>query len=71
MKKTRWISILLCLSIFLHCFAVATAAFQEVPQTVSQEASVPEETKADPFAMPDLPFGEKSIKRGCRTLDGM
>ena len=79
MKKTRWISILLCLSIFLNCFAVATAAFQEVPQTVyqevpqtvSQEASVPEETKADPFAMPDLPFGEKSIKRGCRTLDGM
>ncbi|MBR5125496.1 MAG: D-alanyl-D-alanine carboxypeptidase [Oscillospiraceae bacterium] len=79
MKKTRWISLLLCLCMVLQSFGLTSSAFQEVPQTVyqevpqteSQEETVPGQTKADPFAMPDLPFGEKSIKRGCRTLDGM
>lgn len=75
MKKTNWISICLCIVMALQWAAVPASAFLEVPQTVPQtlpqEATVPSETKTDIFAEPDLPFGERSIKRGCRTLEGM
>jgi len=72
MKKVRLITAFLCAIMVLQCVCVPVSALPvEVPQTVTTDPTVPAETQTDIFATPTLPFGEKSIKQGCRTLEGM
>ena len=67
MKKTNYLSILLCLALLLQCLLIPTAA---------AEASIPSETVAPvpetiPLATEEPAFGTVSIQNGCRTINGM
>lgn len=70
MKKYHFLSVLLCLCVFLHCLLLPAAATAEegteaTGNGLSAEApALPEETEASVF-------GTVSIQKGCRTINGM
>ena len=70
MKKFNYLSILLCLTIFMQCLifpayaTVANPSEMEQNSTFSEEFNIPQET--EPPA-----FGTVSIQKGCRTINGM
>ena len=70
MKKINYLSMLLCLSIFLQCLLIPAYATAAETSPMSEDTSVsdfavlPQET--DPLA-----FGTVSIQKGCRTINGM
>lgn len=73
MKKTTTISLVLCAVLFVQMLALPVAAMPvEVPQTVPVEESIPAETESS-FATNNsiLPFGQLSVKNGCRSIEGM
>jgi len=65
MKKMKCFSLLLCLSILLQCFALPVMASEPT------ETEETEPTEAAVLQMEDIPFGEVSIQKGCRTIEGM
>lgn len=73
MKKTAWISILLCATLLMRCFAVTAAALPvEVSHPETEETTAAAETE-NVLSMQDseIPFGQLSILKGCRTIEGM
>lgn len=65
MKKLKHLSLLLCLTLLLQCFALPVMA-TEPAQTEAMEAAeapVPE--------IEEIPFGSVCIQKGCRTIEGM
>ncbi len=70
MKKNNYLSVLLCLSIFLQCLLLPVAATTAdatepaAPGITPEAALIPAET--EPPA-----FGTVSIQKGCRTINGM
>ena len=73
MKKTAIVSLALCAVLLMQMLAFPVAAMPvEVPQTVPVEESVPAETESE-FATNTsiLPFGQLSVKNGCRSIEGM
>lgn len=73
MKKIKYLSLLLCLSLFLQCVLLPAfaAETQDTSQTTAASdpvqgasAEIPQETTA-------VPFGTASIQNGCRTIEGM
>lgn len=67
MKKNNYLSILLCLSVFLQCFLLPVSATEPEPAAVSEPAEVavvPTETEPPSF-------GTVCIQKGCRTINGM
>lgn len=64
MKKNKCLSLLLCLILLLQCLSVPVSALE------TTEASAPAETTAA-VAEEELTFGTVSIKKGCRTIEGM
>lgn len=70
MKKFNYLSIALCLLVFLQCLllpAAATAAETTVP---SATEAVPEVSPL-PLEAEEPAFGTVSIQKGCRTINGM
>ena len=69
MKKINYLSMLLCLSVFLQCLLFPVYATAADPAEVSDDSSlaelevIPQET--EPV------FGTVSILKGCRTINGM
>jgi len=65
MKKINFLSLLLCLSIIMHCLMLPVSATETVGmEEPAQTLPVPTET--EPPA-----FGTVSIQKGCRTINGM
>lgn len=79
MKKQPVISLLLSSVMLWGSFALpASALTPDMTETVAvtQPATVPQDTgtvpqSAEPDVSVHLPFGQASIKEGCRTIDGM
>ena len=69
MKKNNYLSILLCLSIFLHCLLIPAYATAADPAEVSDAPAVEEFTVIPQETEPV--FGTVSILKGCRTINGM
>lgn len=64
MKKIKCFSLLLCLCLLIQCIPVPTAAAEPT------EAMIPE-TAAAPVVAEEIEFGQVSIQKGCRTIEGM
>ena len=84
MKNPRTISLLLCLVLILGCFARPACAvdLSNLETVAVTEETAPAESTAaeNPQAGTNttlinsaakLPFGQASIKQGCRTIEGM
>ena len=85
MKKRRTISLLLCLALLLGCYAVPVSAVdlsnletvavteQTEPTETAAAAQNPQNTSNTELlnSAAKLPFGQASIKQGCRTIEGM
>lgn len=70
MKNFKRLSLLLCLSVWLQCFALPAQA-AAVPETVPVEASEASQNTDDSFTTAQIPFGSVCIQEGCRTIEGM
>lgn len=62
MKKIKWLSLLLCLSLLLQCLTLPALAAETTQEAVTEE---PIPTVTEP------PFGTVCVNNGCRTIDGM
>jgi len=83
MKKLTWMSLVLCGALLLQCISLpASALLPEATETVAVEETIPVqalEASGDQTAQQnnmmisdsDVPFGQLSILKGCRTIDGM
>ena len=69
MKKFNNLSILLCLSIFLHCLLLPAHATAQDPVQPSETAVA--ESAIIPMETESLTFGTVCIQKGCRTINGM
>lgn len=63
MKKIKHLSLLLLLCLLMQCIPVPAAA-------EATEAMIPE-TAAAPVVAEEIEFGQVSIQKGCRTIEGM
>lgn len=70
MKKFNYLSIALCLSVFLQCLLLPAAATATETTALSATGSVPE-TISLPLEAEEPAFGTVSIQKGCRTINGM
>ena len=70
MKKINYLSMLLCLSIFLQCLLIPAYATIADTSPMSEDTSVSDFTMLPQEAEP-LTFGTVSIQKGCRTINGM
>ncbi len=71
MKKIAFLCYLLCFALLLQC-TVFPASAQMIP--VETEATETQETSGEDTVTTttaSLPFGQASIRNGCRTLEGM
>lgn len=68
MKKTKWLSLALCLLLTLQCLTVPALAAE-----TAEDSDLPEPTAEDSVinAENEAAFGTVSIQQGCRTLNGM
>lgn len=80
MKKPIRLSLLLCAALLLQCLALPadaltadmTQAVEVSEETQSVEPLVPGASETIPFdSGSDLPFGQRSILEGCRSIEGM
>ena len=68
MKKIKYLSLLLCLTVLLQCIFVPAFAteIQDATETPTQTVET-----VDPATEPtEAPFGTVSIQSGCRTIEG-
>lgn len=65
MKKIKWLSMLLCLTLVLQCALMPVSAVE------TTQAQLPEETAETTPVEEELTFGTVSVKKGCRTIEGM
>lgn len=66
MKKNRFLSLLLSLTLLLQCFTVQAFAAETTAPLSAQDTTAPVSVEPE-----SVPFGMVSIKRGCRTIEGM
>lgn len=83
MKKMTWISCMLCAALLLQCVVVpAQALLPEATQTVAAEETEPTQQTANEeiqnsaqinamIADDNIPFGQLSVLKGCRTIEGV
>lgn len=65
MKKNKCLSLLLCLLLLIQSYPIPVAAAEMTEPSLPQETSPAVTVEAEPV------FGEVSIKKGCRTIEGM
>lgn len=66
MKKNKWLSLMLCLTLLLQWLMMPVSASE------TTESQLPvETTAATTAAAEELAFGTVSIQKGCRTIEGM
>ncbi len=65
MKKIKFLSVLLCLTMLLQSFAVPVLA-TEPTEPLAPAVNAPTYPVEE-----EIPFGSVSIQKGCRTIDGM
>lgn len=68
MKKFKYLSLVLCLSLIFQCFALPVSAAETTqPQPTD---SIAETVASGVQEVEKIPFGMVSIENGCRTIDG-
>lgn len=66
MKKNKYLSLLLCLTLLLQCLVLPVMAAE------TTETQLPEATMASAVqAEEELAFGTVCVQKGCRTIEGM
>ena len=65
MKKIKCLTLLLCLCLLVQSAAVPAAASETTAASLPQQTEPAATVEAEPV------FGEVSIKKGCRTIEGM
>lgn len=70
MKKNKFLSVLLCLSIFMQCLLIPVSA-TEVAETDSSEGTLTAESFPVSLETEQPTFGTVCIQKGCRTINGM
>lgn len=66
MKKFRCISFLLCIILMIQCLLLPVMATESTMPTIPEETTAPAVPE-----MEELAFGTVSVKKGCRTIEGM
>ena len=65
MKKIKFLSVLLCMTLLVQCVVLPAAATEATQMDIAEttEAAVPE--------IEEIPFGSVCVEKGCRTIEGM
>lgn len=68
MKKFRYISLFLCVCLFLQCCVMPAFAAETTSAQLSEETAAASTVVQDTS---EVPFGSLCIQKGCRTIEGM